>query len=276
MASTADLDALVRTRVTDPIPAETLFPILSTAPFVPSKSLINARDIGAVPGSNIPAGRIFRCGTLQYASQDPDALAWIGANVRRIFDLRKPDEVERGPDPEIAGVENVWRAAAKDYQTPSLAEFAKGDGSEAWRNQYLAVALSYAPTYKAVLEHIRDTPTEPFLFHCTAGRDRTGVLAGLLHHLAGTASDDAVRDYMLSRIGTEVARDKLIHFALESVGTTDMETPGFYNLVELRPQYWNAFVDGLTERYGGWDGYVTKELGLSEEDLNTVKKNIRS
>lgn len=167
MASTADLDALVMTRVTEPIAAETLFPILSAAPFVPSKSLINARDIGAVPGSNIPAGRIYRCGTLEYAGQDPDALAWIGANVRRIFDLRKPEEVERGPDPEVAGVENVWRAAATDYKTPSLAEFAEGDGSEAWKNQYLAVALSYAPTYKAVLEHIRDAPTEPFLFHCT-------------------------------------------------------------------------------------------------------------
>lgn len=173
MASTADLDALVKTRVTVPIPPETLFPILSTAPFVPSKSLINARDIGAVPGSNIPAGRIFRCGTLQYASQDPEALAWIGANVRRIFDLRKPDEVERGPDPEIAGVENVWRPAARDYETPSLAEFAKGNGSLAWRAQYLAVAQSYAPTYKAVLEHIRDTPTEPFLFHCTGASSQS-------------------------------------------------------------------------------------------------------
>lgn len=81
---------------------------------------------------------------------------------------------------------------------------------------------------------------------------------------------------MLSRVGTEVAREKLLKFALASVGTTDMETPGFYNLVELRPQYWAAFLEGLEEQFGGWDGYVTKGLGLSEEDLITVKKNIRS
>jgi hypothetical protein len=167
MATTAELDALVKTRVTDPIPPETLYPILSTAPFVPSKSLINARDIGAVPGSKIPAGRIYRTGTLEYASHDPDALAWIKGNVRRIFDLRKPVELENGPDPVIEGVENVWFPGSRDYQTPSLAEFAKGDGSEAWKDQYMAVALTYAPTYKAVLEHIRDRPTEPFLFHCT-------------------------------------------------------------------------------------------------------------
>lgn len=63
---------------------------------------------------------------------------------------------------------------------------------------------------------------------------------------------------------------------MDSVGTNDMEVPGFYNLVELRPQYWTAFVGGLEEQFGGWDGYVTKVLGLSEEDLVTVKKNIRS
>ncbi|KAF3062636.1 hypothetical protein CFAM422_010695 [Trichoderma lentiforme] len=274
--SPAQLDELVRTRVDKPISPEVLFPILSSAPFIPSKTLINARDIGAAPGSKIPSGRIFRCGTLEYASHDPDTVAWIKANVRRIYDLRKPLEREHGPDPEIEGVENVWFPGSQEYKTPSLEDFAKGDGSAAWKDQYMAVALTYAPTYKAVLEHIRDSPAEPFLFHCTAGRDRTGVLAGLLHHLAGTATDDAVRDYMLSRIGTEVAREKLLRFAMDSVGTNDMEVPGFYNLVELRPQYWTAFVGGLEEQFGGWDGYVTKVLGLSEEDLITVKKNIRS
>ncbi|KAL6889593.1 protein-tyrosine phosphatase-like protein [Trichoderma longibrachiatum] len=275
-APTAELDALLQTHVSEPIAPEKLFPILSTTPFIPSRTLINARDVGAVPGSKIPPGRVFRCGTLEYAGQDPDTVAWIKGNVRRIFDLRKPVEREHGPDPEIEGVENVWLPGSQEYKTPSLDDFAKGDGSAAWKDQYMAVALTYAPTYKAVLEHIRDRPTEPFLFHCTAGRDRTGVLAGLLHHLAGTATDDAIRDYMLSRIGTEVARDKLLKFALASVGTDDMETPGFYNLVELRPQYWTAFLEGLEEKFGGWDGYVTKSLGISEEDLVTIKNNIRS
>ncbi|KAK5987136.1 hypothetical protein PT974_11254 [Cladobotryum mycophilum] len=242
---TADLDALLRTDVRNPIPLSALLPHLSAPPFIPSRSLINARDVGA----------------------DPDAVAWIGANVKRIFDLRKPLERGHAPDPVIPGVEN--------YPTPSLDDFANGDGSEAWKQQYLSVAITYAPTYRAVLEHIRDTPKEPFLFHCTAGRDRTGVLAGLLHHLAGTAPDDSVRDYMLSRIGTEPARDKLLQFAMFSVGITDPATPGFYNLVDLRPEYWAAFLEGLNDKFGGWDGYVTGELGLSAEDLEIIKKNIR-
>lgn len=112
----------------------------------------------------------------------------------------------------------------------------------------------------------------------TAGRDRTGVLAGLLHHLAGSPPEAAVRDYMLSRIGIEPVRDKLMPFAMNTVGITDPETPGFYNLVQLRPEYWDAFLEALDESFGGWDGYITSAegLGFSEEDLATLKVNMRT
>ncbi|KAF7546935.1 hypothetical protein G7046_g9160 [Stylonectria norvegica] len=148
--------------------------------------------------------------------------------------------------------------------------------TEAWRRQYLIVANVYKPTIRAVLEHVRDRPTEPFLFHCTAGRDRTGVVAGLLQSLAGTAADDVVLDFMLSRIGTEPAREKLTAFAMASVGIDDPEAPGFSNLVNLRPSSWQAFLDGLRDEYGGWDGYVTKGLGFSAADLASIKVNLRA
>jgi hypothetical protein len=61
---------------------------------------------------------------------------------------------------------------------------------------------------------------------------------------------------MLSRIGMEPVRDKLISYAL----------------------HWNAFLDGLNERYGGWDGYITSPdgLGFSKEDLEIIRTNMRS
>ena len=109
-----------------------------------------------------------------------------------------------------------------------------------------------------------------------AGRDRTGVMASMLQHLAGTPADAIVRDYMLSRIGTEPARDKLLAFIMTSLGVTDTASPGFVDMVSLRPQYLNAFLQGLEEQYGGWDSYVTKTLGFSDEDLAKIKKNLQS
>lgn len=108
-----------------------------------------------------------------------------------------------------------------------------------------------------------------------AGRDRTGVVAGLLHALAASPADASTRDYMLSRIGTEPAREKLMHYAMSTLGIKDPETPGFYDLVSLRPVFWQRFQEALDEDFGGWDGYVTRGLGFSEGDLQKIKANLR-
>lgn len=81
---------------------------------------------------------------------------------------------------------------------------------------------------------------------------------------------------MLSRIGTEPGREKLIQFALKGCGITDPHTPGFYNLCCLSDACWDAFVNGLESEYGGWSGYVVKALGFSEEDLAKIKANLRA
>ncbi|KAF4471059.1 tyrosine- phosphatase [Fusarium albosuccineum] len=278
-----ELEALSATHVRDPIPLESLTPALESPPFIPTRSLINVRDLGAVPGSAIGPGRIFRSGMLDAAAADPDALAWLSANVKTIFDLRSERERAGYPSPEIPGIEFVYHEREATYPSPDPADFAVDDGSKAWRGQLLAVAAAYKPTIRAVLQHVRDKPDEPFLFHCTvysslisAGRDRTGVVAGLLQTLAGTEQPDVILDYMLSRIGTEQARERLVVFIKASLGVDDPETPGFWNMASLRPTFWKAFGEGINDEYGGWDGYVTKGLGFSAEDLDTIKKNLRA
>jgi hypothetical protein len=99
-------------------------------------------------------------------------------------------------------------------------------------------------------------------------------VAGILQTLAGTSPYNVRRDYMLSRVGIEPARDKLMQYALASVGVTDPETPGFYNLIGMKPEYWEAFVEGMQEKYGGIEEYVVGGLGLSREDVEVIKKNL--
>lgn len=116
----------------------------------------------------------------------------------------------------------------------------------------------------------------------TAGRDRTGVLAGLLETLAGYDEETVQTDFLLSRIGIEVARDHLLGFARKysaglesddpSAGFDDV--PGFYNLVSLKVSCWNAFVEAVRGEYGGFEGYVTRVLGFSSEDLDMIKRNL--
>lgn len=127
-----------------------------------------------------------------------------------------------------------------------------------------------------------------------AGRDRTGVLAGLLESLAGYHTDLVRADFLLTRIGYEPARERLLRFALKGAGvasssakaddgqqsTVDVdlstlyEVPGFYNLASLRAECWDAFVAAVRSKWGGFEGYVVREMGFSEGDVLRIKRNL--
>lgn len=166
--SAVDINALAATAARNAIAPDQYLPIVTAPPFIPSRALFNIRDIGQVSGSGVPAGLAYRCGALDHVAKDPDAVAWMTSHVKKVFDLRKAGaERETAPDPELEGVENIWLPPSGVYPTPKLEDFVVNNGIDAWKVQYMVVARMYAPTFKAVLDHIRDQPTVPFLFHCT-------------------------------------------------------------------------------------------------------------
>ena len=79
---------------------------------------------------------------------------------------------------------------------------------------------------------------------------------------------------MLSRVGTEPAREMLLQYARLFTAVTDDETPGFLNLCSLRESAWDTFVSGVERTYGGWDGYVTGTLGFPADELAAIKRNL--
>lgn len=92
--------------------------------------------------------------------------------------------------------------------------------------------------------------------------------------IAGADPETVIFDFMLSRIGTEPAREKLLAFALKGSHAESIDTPGFRNMCSLKPAGWTAFVRAAEEAYGGFEGYVTKALGFSGEELETMKRNL--
>ena len=57
------------------------------------------------------------------------------------------------------------------------------------------------PSYRKILLHVRDRPDEPLAVHCTAGKDRTGVLVALVMKIAGVEDGVVAREYALTEVG---------------------------------------------------------------------------
>ncbi|EGO61062.1 hypothetical protein NEUTE1DRAFT_76757 [Neurospora tetrasperma FGSC 2508] len=293
--SKADLIALSQTDVTQPISKESIFAALATPPFLYIPGTFNTRDLGLLPLSSssssgkgrkvgIRPGLIYRSGGFFPNGGFNDAAKTQLATqlgIKKIFDIRSVREHSHAPDPEIAGVKNYWIAAeaTEKEATVNLADFLEGKGERGYVKMYMDVLRGYEEVIGALLRSLLDAPEdqkpEPILFHCTAGRDRTGVVAGLLLSLAGVSEEDVEMDWMLSRIGTELAREQLLGFAMKGAGARSVESPGFVNLVSLKRECWRAFVREVKRVYGGWKGYARGVLGLSEGEVERIGRVLR-
>ncbi|KAK5628632.1 hypothetical protein RRF57_004347 [Xylaria bambusicola] len=165
--SKADLVKLAETDVKSALQPEQYGPVISSPPFVFLEGTFNTRDLGLVPESPMRANYAFRSGAVSNLTDNGKAVLTGKLGVKRIFDLRSPEERSRMPDPVIDGVENTWIQSSSPDSKPDLDTFIAGEGEAGYENMYLEVIDVYAESWKAILEHVRDRPQDPFLVHCT-------------------------------------------------------------------------------------------------------------
>jgi protein tyrosine/serine phosphatase len=79
--------------------------------------------------------------------------------------------------------------------------FLKGQTLQGFKKAYYDILTNGGPAYKAIFTHIRDSPTEPFIIHCTAGKDRTGVVGALILSLVGVDQNTIATEYSLTEKG---------------------------------------------------------------------------
>ncbi|KAB8240005.1 protein-tyrosine phosphatase-like protein [Aspergillus flavus] len=254
------------------IPAETVTTITSQAPFVTIPGLFNIRDLSS---GNLRPGYAYRSGVLANIS-DEGKTSLRNLGISTIFDLRRPDERTKSPSPVIEGVETVWEPYIREPGPINPLDFKEEDqGVSGFLSMFMCIMEISTPIFRKVFLHIRDCPQRPFLFHCSAGKDRTGVLAALILLLADTPSDAIVHDFALSRVGIEPARKMLMAAFPTLSGAVTPENAGWLELMSARAPAMVAFLETVEQSFGGVMGYLTSVLGFSDEDVEIMRANLK-
>ena len=153
--------------------------------------LHNARDLGALPTGTTATrrGRIFRTPRLDGL----DEQGWtelVDAGVRTIVDLRNPHEIE--PLPLPTGVTRHHRYVEVWEDRDFMARW--GDVLDS-PEYYRANLEAWPELIVDALRAVADAPDGAVVIHCSAGRDRTGLVTALLLSLVGVPHDAIVEDY---------------------------------------------------------------------------------
>ena len=247
---------------------------------------VNLRDLGGLPtrdGARIRPRRLLRSGLMHAIT--PAGLATLRdtLGVRTVIDFRDPGEREQD------GLVDWARHDVTDLHLPPLSEAAflaqqravsgeqaaarkaLGPGGGLERELYRDLVGSDAGrrAYRAFLERLADPATGPAVFHCSGGRDRTGVAAALVLSVLGVDEAVICEDYRLSG---EQLRPHTRHF-VEQLATFGLTEGQWLQLVRCRAETMAGFLEDLRSEYGSPMGYV-EAIGVPDAAVESIRARL--
>lgn len=248
----------------------------------------SARELGgyAVGGKTVRSGLLLRTADLaEAAAEDLERLEKT-YHVAAVVDFRMSVERALRADPALPGAENhplpvMEPADFEGFDDEAMAAFLDPNGDRlAMMKQSVELGLLsntlYADflrsergkaAYRAFFRLLLDLPeNRAILWHCTDGKDRTGLAAMLLLTALGASWETVMEDYLLTNVWNEkklaAARAWVEHSALEPE-LREMVLFGVGGVAEI---YMNNARKALEEDYGSVEGYLAQALGVGEDE----------
>ena len=235
---------------------------------VPFDHVFNFRDLGGyetVDGRTVRWRTVFRAdGVHRLTIED---IAPLG--VRTVLDLRTPIELdERGHFTHDSVGYHHLPILQQTWDRESL--IAETEAAQFLAHRYLDMLTEGRDAIARALHILADPASLPLVFHCAAGKDRTGVVAAIILDLLGVRDDDIGDDYSLSRLGMDRFRAWILATYPEAADAMSDQPQAF---LEAPAEAMHLFLSGLRDRHGSVHEYA-RSLGVSDDVLETVQENL--
>ncbi len=237
----------------------------------------NFRDLGGYKtedGRTVKWGKIYRSDNLHFLT-DEDLKYMKRLNIKSVVDFRSVEERESEPDrlnPDMKQLLLPIKFQPKELDNDSIKNLMKDltfgdlDSSNLLRDFNIAIVEEFADEYKNFFRHIIENNAEPFVFHCTAGKDRAGFASAMILTILGVPREKVIEDYLLTnKYVKDHVDDKMLEIEFKTFFRADTDNLRKINLVEER--YIQAAFDTIDSKWGGMDRYISEALNLNDEDI---------
>ena len=244
----------------------------STKRLLPLKGGANFRDIGGyktAEGKEDAWGKIYRSASINKLS-DEDVQLLDKKNIHTVIDFRGKAEAQAAPDrlPENtdytlcpAGSDNIPGAAQMvkllkegDFLTKFYGEDAVKYSGDRFRTLFVKLLT------------LEDN--EAIMYHCTGGRDRTGMATALLLHLLEVPQETIEADFVASNVYLKSMNQNMLAPLAKMSGLSEEEIVA---KMALRPELLRSFFGGLETQYGSIQNFAQQELGVGPQEIAILK-----
>lgn len=262
---------------------------------VPIEGVVNARELGGYvlpDGSRIRRGLLLRGGSFAQLSEAESARIADVYHLAYVFDFRTEGEVQQAPDKPVPGSTNVWLPTI-DPETEKLGTSTLP--KDAYRN-LLPYLLEHACEpkvqdvasrmytdmvineytqlqYAAFLQMIVGVDEGAVYWHCSQGKDRTGLGAAFLLAALGADRELILQDFEISN---EVYLEEVnaLKHRMEEQGYGPAEKAVAQTFIGVNTDYFMDALNLIDKEYGSLDEYVSNQLMLSDEDRMCLRQRL--
>jgi len=225
----------------------------------------NFRDLGGLKnkdGKYVKWGKIFRSDDLHNLT-DGDLSYLSGIPLISIVDFRSEKEMEAAPDKNPASVKKNYPFSISPGNLMAAVNFddfstEQMDSAMMNMNELLVSDPECVSKYKQFFELLQDENSVPLMFHCSAGKDRTGMAAALVLFALGVDEETILEDYLSSNI---YLSGKYANYIAEN--------PNLKPLFEVKPEFLMAGINKIKKDYETPENYLEKVLGV---DIQKMKQ----
>lgn len=231
----------------------------------------NFRDLGGYTtagGQLTRWGRVYRADALDELTAD-DLAAIDRIGLRTVIDLRSQTEVTAAPHPFPAdgGVRYRHAPLSVGYEVDLQEMRRPPEYSPEWL--YRTMVDLGGEAIRVLFEEIADPAATPLVFHCTAGKDRTGIAAALLLRALGVSDETIGEDYAISQL----SMPRLIERLGRIREANGQPPPQVSAMIEARAETLEVALRHLDESHGGTLPYL-RHVGVDEATIARAREQM--
>ncbi|MCX6282130.1 MAG: tyrosine-protein phosphatase [Bacteroidetes bacterium] len=240
---------------------------INGSPFLESQP--NFRSLEGIPtiaGRKFRKNMVYRSGGLnKLSSADIRRLEDIG--LAMVIDFRSDREVNSYPSTIISTVRKSLRIVIPDEARDRAMDFLDRNDSEGLEkvliNDYRRMILNDTARFADFFRILEQATDFPLVYHCAAGKDRTGIATVLFLSALGVDMEAVKIDYFLSNERLKAFADRLVQKVTEEGKHGEIIRP----MMEVRPEYLQAALEEIDLSFGGMENYLSFVLNVDSDSL---------
>lgn len=238
---------------------------------VKMQGTVNFRDAGGYAtkdGKKVAWGKVYRSADVSKLTEQ-DLATLEKRHIHTVIDFRGVRESQAAPDHLLPGMKYTLSPAGSD-SLPGSAQIVQLVKEGGFLDKFYSNTQYLGERYRPLFKQLLDLPAgEALMYHCTGGRDRTGMATALFLYALGVPQETIEADFTASNVYLAPMNARMFKGLTTGTGL-DEET--VRKAMELRPEYLRGMFAAIVAKYGSVESFFEKEFGMGPEQLKLLRQ----